>query len=71
VGTVEAVAALESTLQQRGWRTPLRNRRVRAAAARALRCIGTTAAVDGLRTAAASGPFGARRAARAELARLT
>jgi HEAT repeat protein len=69
-GTVEAIAALESTLRQGGWRSPMRSHRCRAAAAHSLRCIGTPAAIDRLRTAAASGSFGARWAARAELAHL-
>ena len=68
----DTVAALDLALRQRDWRTPLRNRRFRAAAAQSLRLIGTPAALDALRAAAADGAArlaarGARRAGRARL----
>jgi len=65
-----AVAALKEALQHGDLMAPLRTRRGRAAAAQALRRIGTPAAMDALRDAAAQGPRGARAAARAELKQL-
>ena len=62
-----AVGALKDALQHGDWMAPLRTRRGRAAAAHALRRIGTPAALDALRESAARGPRGARAAARAEL----
>ena len=64
----DAVDALKSALYRGEWWAPLRTRRMRAAAAAALRRIGTPPALDVLRTAAASGSRGTRSAARAELA---
>ena len=64
----DAVEALKSALYRGEWWAPLRTRRMRAAAATALRRIGTAPALDVLRTAAASGSRGTRSAARAELA---
>jgi hypothetical protein len=66
----DAIEALKFALLQGDWWAPLRTRQMRAAAAGSLRKIGTPEAVDALREAAASGPQGARSAARAELARL-
>jgi HEAT repeat protein len=63
----EAVGALAAALRQRDWRTPMQNRRFRAAAAQALRAIGTVPALGALRDVAAKGPMGARAAARAAL----
>ncbi len=63
----DAVEALKDALRQGDWWAPLRTRRTRAAAARALRLIGTPAAVDALRDASARGSWGVRTAARAEL----
>ncbi|HEX5475977.1 MAG TPA: HEAT repeat domain-containing protein [Vicinamibacterales bacterium] len=69
-GGPDAVEALKEALQHGELWAPLRTRRTRAAAARALRKIGTTAAVETLREASSRGPRGVRSAARAELARL-
>jgi hypothetical protein len=63
----EAVDALPHALQQGDWWAPLRARRTRAAAARALRTIGTPAALDALREASTRGSRGARAAAKTEL----
>jgi len=65
-----AVAALKEALQHGDLMAPLRTRRGRAPAAQAQRRIGTPAAMDALRDAAAQGPRGARAAARAELKQL-
>jgi len=69
-GGPDAVEALKYVLQQGDWLAPLRTRRTRAAAAQALRRIGTEAAIATLRDASVRGPRGARTAARAELKRL-
>jgi HEAT repeat protein len=69
-GGPDAVEALKVALQQGDWFAPWRTRRSRAAAAAALRKIGTVPAVTALREAAARGPRGVRTAARAELKRL-
>ncbi len=63
----ETVDALKLALQHGDWWAPVRTRRTRAAAARALRMIGTPAAVDALREASTRGPRGVRTAAKAEL----
>jgi hypothetical protein len=68
-GGTEAVEALKHALYQGDAFAPLRTRAHRRAAADALRRIGTEPALQALREAAASGPFGARNAARAELKR--
>lgn len=68
-GGTEAVDALKYALYQGDIWAPLRTRAHRKAAADALRRIGTEPALDALREAAASGPRGARTAARAELKR--
>jgi len=69
-GGPDAVGALKDALQHGDWRAPLRTRRARAAAARALRRIGNTAAIEALREASTRGSRGVRSAARAELAQL-
>jgi len=69
-GGPDAVEALKHALQHGDWLAPWRTRRTRAAAAAALRRIGTDAAVTALRDAAARGARGVRSAARAELKRL-
>jgi hypothetical protein len=66
----ESVDALKAALHEGLWRAPMRTRRIRAAAAAALRRIGTPAALDALRAASSGGPRGARSAARGELATL-
>jgi hypothetical protein len=67
-GGTDAVEALKLALYQGTWWSPLRTRRLRTAAATALRRIGTAAAIDVLREAAARGALGVRAAARAQLA---
>jgi hypothetical protein len=62
-GGPDAVEALKDALQRGDWMAPLRTRRTRASAAKALRHIGTPAAVTG-------GSRGVRSAAKAELKRL-
>jgi HEAT repeat protein len=69
-GGPDAVEALKFALHQGDWRAPLQTRRLRAAAARALRRIGTPAAVDVLREASTQGPRGVRSAARSQLSEL-
>jgi HEAT repeat protein len=69
-GGPEAVGALKEALQHGDWLAPWRTRRTRAAAAAALRRIGTDPAVTALREASSRGPRGVRSAARAELKRL-
>jgi HEAT repeat protein len=61
---------LSFALHQGDWWAPLRTRRMRAAAAGALRKVGTSKAVDALREASSRGTMGVRAAARAELDRL-
>lgn len=62
-----AVSALAFALHQGELWSPMRTRRLRAAAAASLRSIGTPEAIEALRAAAARGPRGARSAAKAEL----
>ena len=69
-GGPDAVEALKDAMQHGDWLAPLRTRRTRAAAASALRKIGTEPAVAALREAATKGSRGVRAAARAELKRL-
>jgi hypothetical protein len=69
-GGPDAVDALKFALQQGDWWSPFSTRRIRSAAAAALRRIGTPVAVDVLRDASTRGPRGVRAAARAELGRL-
>lgn len=66
-GGADAIDALEFALYQGDWRAPFATRRLRAAAAHALRRIGTSPAVDVLRDAARRGSRGVRRAARSGL----
>jgi HEAT repeat protein len=68
-GGPEAVDALKFALHQGDFWSPLATRKLRAAAAQALRKIGTPAALEVLREASARGPWGVRAAARSELAR--
>jgi HEAT repeat protein len=69
-GGPDAVEALKEALQRGEWMAPFRTRRERAAAAHALRKIGSEPALAALRDASARGPRGTRSAARAELKRL-
>jgi hypothetical protein len=68
-GGAEAVDALAYALHQTSWWPPFQDRAHQKAAAEALGRVGTPNALDALRRAAKIGPAGARRAARAELAR--
>jgi hypothetical protein len=70
VGGPDAVDALAHALTDGGWWPPFQDRRHHAAAADALRRIGSPNAIDALTRAAKIGPRAARRAARAELARV-
>ncbi len=63
----EAIEGLRVALQHGDWWAPLRTRRTRAAAARALRANGTPEALATLRDASTRGARGVRAAARAEL----
>lgn len=63
----EAIDALKAALQHGDWWAPIRTRRTRAAAARALRANGTPEALAALRDASTRGGRGVRAAARAEL----
>jgi hypothetical protein len=65
-GGPDAVDALTFALRQGEWWAPLRTRRFRAAAAAALRRVGSPQALDALESAS-KGPRGVRAAARAEL----
>jgi HEAT repeats len=69
-GGADSVEALAQALHQGGWWLSFQDRAHQKAAAEALARIGTPNALDALRRAANIGPGGARRAARAELARL-
>ncbi|HET7695926.1 MAG TPA: HEAT repeat domain-containing protein [Vicinamibacterales bacterium] len=69
-GGPDAVEALKDALQHGDWFAPWRTRRTRAAAAAALRRIGTPAALAALRDASTRGRRGVRTAARTELKRL-
>ena len=68
--STDAIGALKYAMEQGDWMAPLRTRRIRAAAARSLRQIGTAPAIDALRDASTKGPRGMRSAAKAELKRL-
>ena len=71
-GGPDAVEALKAALHEGDCWAPLRTRvACAAAAAQALRRLGTPAALDVLREASSTGPRGARAAARAELTRTT
>lgn len=69
VRSEQAVTALTAALHRGQWWTPFANRRLRRAAAAALRRIGTPAALETLKKASSRGPAGVRSIARAELAR--
>jgi HEAT repeat protein len=69
-GGPDAVDALKSALHRGTWWAPVRTRRLRAAAAAALRKIGSDPAIEALRAASTRGPRGVRSVARGELARL-
>jgi hypothetical protein len=69
-GGPDAVGALTDALYHGEWKAPLRTRRVRAAAAQALRRIGDDAALSALREASTQGSRGVRSAAKTELKRL-
>jgi hypothetical protein len=69
-GGPDAVEALKEALQHGDWLAPWRTRRTRAAAAAALRRIGTPPALTALRDASTRGRRGVRVAARTELKRL-
>ena len=66
-GGPEAVEALKFALYQGEWWSPLHTRRLRTAAAQALRKIGTPGALDVLREASSRGARGVRAAARTQL----
>lgn len=66
LGGPAAVDALAAALERGSWRAPLQTRRIRAAAAAALRRLGSSQALGALKQAA-GGRGGARAAARAEL----
>jgi hypothetical protein len=68
-GGPDAVDALTTALHQGEWWAPVRTRRLRAAAAGALRRIGSPPARDALEAASRKGGRGVRAAARAELAK--
>jgi hypothetical protein len=67
-GDADSVAALRKVLYHSDWWAPLRTRRMRSAAAMALRAAGSDLARDTLEGIVHDGPRGARRAARAALA---
>ena len=69
-GDADAVDALKTALFRGDWWAPLRTRKERAAAAAALRRIGSPQAFEVLRVAATSGSRGTRAAARASLAQV-
>ena len=69
-GGPDAVEALKDALRSGNWMAPLRTRRTRASAAKALRRIGTSAAIATLRDASTRGSRGVRSAAKAELKQL-
>jgi HEAT repeat protein len=66
-GGTESIDALKFALYQGDWRAPFETRRLRAAAASALRRIGTPPALDVLRDATRQGSRGVRSAAREAL----
>jgi hypothetical protein len=69
-GAAAAVEPLKAALYEGTWWSPGPTKRLRAAAAQALRRIGTPAALETLRQASENGPRGVRAAARAEVSRL-
>jgi hypothetical protein len=66
-GGTESIDALKFALYQGDWKAPFETRRLRAAAASALRRIGTPPALDVLRDATRQGGRGVRSAAREAL----
>ena len=64
----EAVDALKNALYQRDWKAPFGARRIRIAAAAALRRIGSPPALERCVSATERGPRSVRSAARAALA---
>ena len=68
-GGPDAVAALKFALHEGDIWSPMATRRLRAAAAQALRRLGTPAALEALREASERGSRGVRSAARSELDR--
>ena len=68
LAAADAVDTLERALHRGDWWAPMRTRRVRAAAAAALRRIGTPPALEALAGAVRRGSRGARAAARAHVA---
>jgi hypothetical protein len=62
------VSTLKDILERGEWYAPNRTARIRAAAARALRAMGSSGAERVLNEAAAGGSGGVRRAAKAALA---
>ena len=67
-GGADAIEALKMALHTGHWLTIFSNRKFGAAAAHALRRIGSVGAIEALREASTNGAPGARGAARAELA---
>jgi HEAT repeat protein len=67
-GGAESIDALKFALYQGDWTAPFETRRLRSAAANALRRIGTDQALDVLREATRRGARGVRSAAREALA---
>ncbi len=67
-GGADAIEALKMALHTGHWLTIFSNRKFGAAAAHALRKIGSVGAIEALREASTNGAPGARGAARAELA---
>jgi hypothetical protein len=70
-GGPDAAEALKAALHEGDFWAPMATRRFRAAAAQALRRLGTPAALDVLREASSTGSRGVRSAARSELSRTT
>jgi hypothetical protein len=70
-GGPDAAEALKAALHEGDFWAPRATRRIRAAAALALRRLGTPAALDVLRDASSTGSRGVRSAARSELSRTT
>ena len=66
-GGADVIAALKFALYQGDWWSPFKTRRLRQAAAAALRKIGTAAALDVLRDASEHGARGVRAAARSQM----
>lgn len=69
MGGADALAGLGRALEEGEWWAPFRTSAIRAAAAAAIRQVGTPEALSVLRTAASDGSRGVRNAARQQLAR--